>query len=135
SPDERTKLVGIEAKLKSSEVLRLQNFKTFIDEKSPVKLDDADIKLLWNTLKDYLYGCFFVYGTKAIEFLHPQYAKAPPKNQSQKEVFSDAVKKLGKQELTSIFRIAIEAFPDYATKEDLDFIDEIGQKTLSFASL
>ncbi len=135
SPDERSKLIDIEAKLKSSEVLRLQNFKNFIDEKSQTKLGDADIRLLWNTLKDYLYGCFFVYGTKAIEFLHPQYTKETPNNQSEKEVFSDAVKKLGKQELTSIFRTAIEGFPDYATKEDLDFIDEIGQKTLSFASL
>lgn len=135
SQEEKSKLIEIEAKLKSSEILRLQNFRKFIDEKSPAKLEDADVKLLWNTLKDYLYGCFFVYGTKAIEFLHPQYVKETSTNQSQKEVFLEAVKKLGKQELTNIFRVAIEGFPDYATKEDLDFIDEIGQKTLSFASL
>lgn len=133
--EEKTKLIGIEAKLKSTEVIRFQNFKSFINEKSITKIEDNDIKLLWNTLKNYFYGCFFQYGVKAVDFLHPQSSKSESTNFNNGEVFNEALKKLVKRELTIIFKIAVDLFPDYATKEDLDFIDEIGQKTLSFASL
>jgi hypothetical protein len=133
--DEKRKLIEIAAKLKSGEVIRFQNFKSFIDGESTIKFGDEEIKLLWNTLKDYLYGCFYQYGVKAIEYLHPQYAKPDSVNLNHGEVFNDAVKKLGKKELTNVFKISVDKFPDYATKEDLDFIDEIGQKTLAFASL
>jgi hypothetical protein len=132
---EKIKLVEIEANLKSNEVIRFQNFKEFIIEKSPVKIDESDIKLLWNVLKDYLYGCFYQYGIKAIEYLYPQFSKSDGNNFQNGEIFNDCAKKLCNQELTNIFKIAVDLFPDYATKEDLDFIDELGQKTLSFASL
>ncbi len=132
--EERNKLIEIEATRRSSEVVRFKNFKNFIDDKSKIKFEASDIKLLWETLKNYFYGCFYQYGVKAVEFLHPQYIKAESAYNNG-EVFNDALKKLEKQELTSIFKTAVDLFPDYATKEDLDFIDEIGQKTLSFASL
>lgn len=133
--EEKTKLIELEAKRRSSEVIRFQNFKNFINEKSKTKIAEPDIKLLWETLKNYFYGCFFQYGVKAIEFLHPQNLKSESTNYINGEVFNDALKKLANQELSNIFKIAVDLFPDYATKEDLDFIDEIGQKTLSFASL
>ena len=133
--DEKKKLFEIEEKIRTTEVIRFHNFKNFIDENSLAKIPDTDIKLLWNTLKNYFYGCFYQYGVKAIEFLHPQITKAKETNHLNGEVFSDALKKLAKPELTNLFKIAVDLFPDYATKEDLDFIDDIGQKTLSFASL
>lgn len=133
--EEKTKLIEIEAKRRSSEVIRFQNFKNFINEKSKTKIADTDIRLLWETLKNYFYGCFFQYGVKAIEFLHPQNLKPESTNYINVEVYNDALKKLANQELSNIFKTAVDLFPDYATKEDLDFIDEIGQKTLSFASL
>jgi len=133
--EEKAKLVKIEAEKRSSEVIRFQNFKIFVSERSKHKISDSDIKLLWETLKDYFYGCFFQYGVKAIEFLHPQLSKPEPTNFINREIFSDELKKLAKPELTSTFKTVVDLFPDYATKEDLDFIDEIGQKTLAFASL
>ncbi len=133
--DEKEKLISLGAKLRTSEIIRFQNFKNFINEKSQSILKDDDIKLLWDTLKDYFYGCFFLYGINAIEFLHPKNVRQESANLNYREVFNDAIIKLKNPNLTEIFKIAVDLFPDYATKEDLDFIDDIGQKTLSFASL
>jgi hypothetical protein len=135
SDEEKAKLIEIETKLKVDEFTRFQNFKAFIESKSEILIEEPDIKLLWNTLKDYMYGCFYQYGVKAIEFLHPQYINSESASIHNGEVFSEALKRLGKQELSPIFKFAVDGFPDYATKEDLDFIDEIGQKALAFASL
>jgi len=134
SEEEKLKLIEIEASIRSCEVIRFQNFKAFINGKSKTIIDDSDVMLLWETLKDYFYGCFYQYGVKASEFLHPQTSKSETSNLNG-EVYNNALKKLGKQELNGIFKIAVDSFTDYATKEDLDFIDDIGQKTLSFASL
>ena len=134
SDEEKLKLIEVEAKIRSNEVIRFQNFKAFINDKSKTIITETDIYLLWEALKDYFYGCFYQYGEKALEYLHPQTTKPETFNLNG-EVYSNALKKLGKQELNNIFKIAVDSFTDYATKEDLDFIDEIGQKTLAFASL
>ena len=135
SQEEINKLITIEARLKSSEVIRYQNFKNFISLNSTFSLQDNDMKLLWDTMKDYLYGCFFQYGIKAIEFLHPQFKQPERILLNHSEILNDAIKKISNKELITLFKIAIDQFPDFATKEDLDFIDELGQKTLAFASL
>jgi len=134
SDDEKEKLLDIEAKIRSSEAIRSHNFRLFINEKARKKVDDVDITLLWETLKQYFYGCFFQYGIKAIELISPKNPSSET-NTLNGEVYNTALKKLGKPELNNLFKIAVDQFPDYATSEDLDFIDEIGQKTLSFASL
>jgi len=132
---EKDKLNSIDSKLKSDEVLRFNNFRDFIDRASTNKIDEKEIKLLWTTLKDYLYVSFYHYGIKAMEFLHPKYVNTEHTTVNQSEGINEAIKKLAKQELIDIFKQAVDSFPDYATTEDLDFINDIGQKTIAFASL
>ncbi len=135
SHKEREKLIESEAQLASEEVIRYQNLKNFISERFPDQIGELDCKLLWKTLKNYFYGCFFQYGIKALEMLHPKYAGQELNNLNQAELISEASKELKTSELILVFKTVVDFFPDFATKEDLDFIDEIGQKTLAFASL
>lgn len=132
---ERQNLLDTEGQLKSNELIRYQNFKNFIEEKSNHKIAGDDIKLLWTTFKNYLYNCFYQYGIKAIEFLHPKYTKKENEIIHNGEGLQEAFRALKKPDLIEIFKLVVENYSDYATKEDLDFIDELGQKTLSFASL
>jgi len=135
SQREREKLSEAEKQLAANEVIRYQNFKNFVSERSESKLSESDCKLLWGNLKNYFYGCFFHYGIKALELLHPKHDNSEIDHLNQAQLIQEANKELKKVELITIFKTTVDFFLDFATKEDLDFIDEIGQKTLAFASL
>ncbi|MBW4969036.1 hypothetical protein KZY98_01095 [Croceibacter atlanticus] len=121
--------------LTDSDKKRFQNFKSFIQDDLESDIDTADIKLIWQHFLNYLYNCFFEYGQEALKTLHPHITF---ENDSGFEsLTTKAVNQLKseREDLTELFQKTIELFPNYASKEDLNFLVELAQKTSSFSSL
>lgn len=133
SQDAQLKYGAIETKLKDREKMRFENFSSFILENSE-DLPSSKLKLLWSTFIEYLYNNFYDYGEEALKRLHPHifYDKTFDKEE---DYMQTAAAKLDNKELIRVFKLAVEQFPDFASSDDLDFLSDLTQKTLSFASL
>ncbi|KAB2918732.1 MAG: hypothetical protein F9K23_00930 [Bacteroidetes bacterium] len=112
---------------------RFENFSTFLNEKcSNIMLTVDDRSQLWKVYLEYLYECFYQFSVESQKYFSD--------NQNRDiiysaQVFDSAIVKLNKNEQKTAFKIIVDHFSDYASREIIDFIDEIGQKTISFASL
>lgn len=90
--------------------------------------------MLWDTFLEYLYNSFYEYGEDAIKTLHP-HLKNGDGNNYYESVFLSIIKKIDDQELKDLFKQIIERFPDFALTEDLNFLNDLAQKAISFSSL
>lgn len=129
----RLKFSAVELDLKDKEKARFQNFSSFINgQLNNIGLSKQ--KLLWATFIEYLYNHFYDYGEEALKRLHPHinYDKVLDKEDNYQEI---AFSKLKDPELCSLFRLTVEQFPNFASIDDIDFLHDLAQKTLSFASL
>jgi len=129
----RIKFSAVELNLKDKEKARFQNFSSFINgQLNSIGLSKQ--KLLWATFIEYLYNHFYDYGEEALKRLHPHinYDKVLDKEDNYQEI---AFSKLKDPELCSLFRLTVEQFPNFASIDDIDFLHDLAQKTLSFASL
>lgn len=134
SVEEKASIDAQDLQIKDQEKARFQNFKNFIVDELEAQVDGHQIKLLWATFLEYLYTSFFEYGEDALRTLHPHIPNAEG-NGFYESILGATIKKIDTPELKSIFKEIIERFPDFASKEDIDFLDELAQKTLSFSSL
>ncbi|MEO6520542.1 MAG: hypothetical protein ABIN91_02620 [Mucilaginibacter sp.] len=132
SAAEKSNFEILDNKIKSEERKRYINFKTFLDDNYDYKIVQDNVKELWEVFRQYLYNCFFHYGEKAVEFFHPNNENRDFQNS---EMLNEAFDKLKTSELQDIFKKIIDDFPDHATQEDIDFVNDLGQKALCFASL
>ncbi len=132
--DQKRELYAAEIKLRDKDKSRFNNFKTFIGDEGFEELDKDDLKKLWDTFIEYLYNNFFDYGEEALKRLHPNisYNKVFEKEDDYLQV---AYKKLKSKNLNTVFKLAVEKFADYASQDDIDFLNDLAQKTLSFTSL
>lgn len=133
SPSEKQILTDLNTTLVFDESKRFENFKTLIEEKFNLQLKHEELKKLWAVFIEYLYSCFYHYGTKAIEYFHP--GGGSRNISSNAQLFNEALNKLKNTSLSTIFKSLVDNFADYATLDDINFINELGQKTLAFASL
>lgn len=134
-PDaEKVKFQESDLRLKDKEKARFQNFKNFITDNLCSKIENAQIILIWATFFEYLYNNFYEFGEEAFKRFHP-YIEYSGTNHNDEDFFQMAYAKLKNKELSSLFRQTVEKFPDYATTDDIDFLNDIAQKTLCFASL
>ena len=133
SEDTLFKISEAETKLKDRDRQRFENFAAFIKDQSfEISLNEQ--KLLWATFIEYLYNHFFDYGEEALKRLHP-HTRYEKTFENEDDYHRIAYNKLNNELLCSIFKIAVEKFPDYASTDDIEFLNDLAQKTLSFASL
>ena len=134
SDEEKDRLQKLDREIRDKDEQRFQNFKNFIKDNINASIETSTIKLIWGTFVEYLYNNFYEYGEDALKRLHPyiDYSESPTEG---KECIQLAYDRLKDEELCNILRIAIERFPDYASSEDINFLNDLAQKTLSFASL
>lgn len=119
---------------RDQEKIRFQNFKNFISDELGIQLESHEVKFLWTSFLEYLYNCFFEYGEEALRTLHP-HIENKEGNGVYESVLSASIEKLKTAEQKKIFKQIIERFPDFASAEDINFLNELAQKTLSFSSL
>ncbi|MDE0471256.1 MAG: hypothetical protein OXH57_04895, partial [Ekhidna sp.] len=120
--------------IRDSEKRRYQNFKNFIQDDLSYELVNNKIKLLWDSFLKYLYNSFYEYGKDAINTLHP-HIKSRDGTNLYDNVLSNTIKDIEDKWLKDLLKQTVERFPDFASKEDLNFLDDLAQKTISFLSL
>lgn len=130
---EQERLTKLELLIKDNDKERFQNFKNFILEDLNEPLSISEIKLLWNLFSEYLYLSFYEYGEEAIKGLRPGAVNGS--NGSNKDCFQKICQKITIPKNIQIFKKVVDRFSDYASQKDIDFINELAQKTLSFSSL
>jgi hypothetical protein len=135
SPDQRASFVQAEVTLRDQENARFQNFKNFIIDDLMVELETSQIKLLWSAFVEYLYNCFYEFGEEALNMFHPALNGGGDTHHHEDFVQEAMVKLKRDKKLCDVFKETVDKFPDYASQQDLDFLNELAQKTQSFASL
>lgn len=134
STEEKETIDAQDVEARDKEKSRYQNFKNFIKDDLGHDLEGNGVKLLWDTFLEYLYNSFYEYGEDAIKTLHP-HIKNGDGNSYYESVLSSITKKIDNPELKVLFKQIIERFTDFASTEDLNFLNDLAQKTLSFSSL
>lgn len=134
STEEKEIIDAQDVEARDKEKIRYQNFKNFIKDDLDNDLKGDKVKLLWDTFLEYLYNSFYEYGEEAIKTLHP-HLKNGDGNSYYESVLSSTIKKIDDPYLKALFKQIIERFPDFASTEDLNFLNDLAQKTLSFSSL
>lgn len=134
SDDYKTSLKTLEFSLRSKDTIRYNSFKNFIEQKYS-DLSKDDLKSVWQLFREYFYECFYYYGVKANQFLNPKYDVNTENVFTNSDILLELFNKCERPEVKEILRYAVDNFSNYATKEDIDFLDELGQKTLAFTSL
>lgn len=125
----------LDLKLKDREKARFENFKNFITDTLNCQIDINKIKILWGTFVQYLYNNFYEFGDDALNKLHPYINNNGESKKYDGDFMQEAYTALKDKELCSIFKQTVEKFPDYASADDIDFLNELAQKTLAFTSL
>lgn len=133
SEGEDARFNQLDIELRDSEKSRFNNFSQFLISEIDSGLDVRDIKLLWQGFRNYLYNSFYEFGEEAITILNP-YLKA--KNVSNTEdILNVSLSELKVPKLKKAFKGLIDKFPDYISENELNFLNDLAQKTISFASL
>jgi hypothetical protein len=130
---EKERLDSLEIQIRDNDKERFQNFKHFILEELKESLSITEIKRLWSLFSEYLYLSFFEYGVQAIKRLRPDVINGT--NGSDTDCFLKICQKISVPNHVQVFKKVVDRFADYATQKDIDFINELAQKTLSFSSL
>jgi hypothetical protein len=130
----RAELRTLEYRLRSKDTTRFTNFREFLESKYN-KIDVDDLRLLWQLFREYIYECFYVYGVKANQLINPKYQSESENIFTNSDILQMLFVKMARPELNDILRFSVDNFQTYATEEDIDFLDDLGQKTLAFASL
>lgn len=135
--EQKLKVQNLEITLTDEDQDRFINFKSFITDVLESDISIKQIKLLWSIFLEYLYDSFYEYGYEAIKTLHPYMDNGKNDNGSYEDVLQKAILnvKLKDKSLIEIFKKVVERFPDFASEKDLDFLNDLAQKTLSFTSL
>jgi hypothetical protein len=132
---QRAAFVNAEVLLRDKEHARFQNFKNFITDDLMVVLETSQIKMLWAAFVEYLYNSFYEFGEEALSMFHPA-LNSGGKLHNQEDFVQEAMAKLKyDKKLCEVFKETVDKFPDYASQQDLEFLNELAQKTQSFASL
>ncbi len=133
---EKQKILKLESSLNDKEKLRFQNFKNFIKDQLEYDIPINKIKILWGTFLSYIYNSFYEYGHEALKTLHP-HIESSISNGTYANVLKDISATLGPEnsELIPIFNEVVNRFSDFASNDDLDFLNDLAQKTLSFSTL
>lgn len=136
SDKEKATLFKLEIELEEKEKQRFQNFKNFIADELESDISIPNIKKLWNRFLKYLYNCFYEYGHEAIKTLHPHITNGN-NNGTYSNILKSSINEIRKidADLVPIFDEIVNRFADFASKDDLEFLNDLAQKTLSFTSL
>ena len=134
SSEQRSRLDDLEIQLRDRDKSRYQNFKNFVSDELDSNIDSSNVQFIWQVFVEFLYSNFFEYGQEALKRFHPHLDGENP-SEKDEDFLQIAFEKLKDKRLSAIFRIVVEKFPDYASQDDLEFLNDLAQKTLSFASL
>lgn len=134
--EQKQEVLKLETSLSDKDEARFQNFKNFILDDLEEEISIKQIKLLWLTFLKYLYHSFYEYGHEAIKTLHP-HMEGEKESNSYEDILQKFIieLKVKDKSITNIFKKVVERFPDFASEKDLDFLNDLAQKTLSFTSL
>ena len=133
---EKERINNLEVSLDDKDRERFQNFKNFIIDTLEETIEVGKIKILWFIFLEYLYDSFYEYGHDAIKTLHP-YIDSGTSNGTYEDVLQKAITKAreNEEQLVPIFKKIVNRFPDFASEKDIEFLNDLAQKTLSFSSL
>lgn len=131
---QRSSLKTQEFKLRSADTTRYNNFKTFVELKYK-NFSGDDIKTLWQLFREYIYECFYFYGVKANQLISPKYQVDTDVIFTNTDILYSLTTNINNDILREALKYVVDNFSNYATAEDIDFLDELGQKTLAFTSL
>ena len=134
SEDEKRRIDSQDLTIKDKDKARFQNFKNFILYELKVEVQPKELAKLWSVFLEYMYNSFFEYGEDALRTLHPHISNSDG-NGIYENILTETLEKLTPQKQKKLFKRIIESFPDFASQEDIDFLNELAQKTLSFSSL
>lgn len=134
SETEKNKLSALEIEIRDGDSKRFLNFKNFITDTLEKNIEINKIKLLYSVFVEYLYNSFYEFGTEALDNFVSVENKPDLDNE---DFIQEAYTKLKDLDgsLCEIFKLVVDKFPDFVSKEDLFFLNEISLKTQSFVSL
>ncbi|WP_440121589.1 hypothetical protein [Tenacibaculum sp. Ill] len=134
---QKSEIQKLETSISDQDQSRFLNFKFFITDVLEEDLKIKQIKLLWSIFLKYLYDSFYEYGHEAIKTLHPYMDDGNDNNGSYEDILQKAIIEVKRKDksLIKTFKRIVERFPDFASEKDLEFLNDLAQKTLSFTSL
>lgn len=123
----------LDIELRDSEKVRFSNFSQFLVSEIEAGLENREIKLLWQAFRNYLYNSFYEFGEEAITILNPYLQSKSGANTD--DILNVSLLELKEPKLKKVFKSLINKFPDYISENELNFLNDLAQKTISFASL
>lgn len=119
---------------RNKEDKRFFNFKKLVNVVSTIEISEVEHSKLWNTFQEYLISCFLDYGENAVQIFYPEYNKN--RNET---IYNDSLIKKAliniEKKFHGIFLKITEKYPDFIGSEELDYLDDLVNKTISFKSL
>lgn len=132
--DARSKLKIQYQEYTDLEKQRSKNFTKFLKITYP-DISDTQSRHLWNFYLEYLINCFYLYGENAILILNPTLNDKVDDKMLNNDFLRTIYLKLNDDYLVGILKFVIDNYADNLTNEDLDYLDNLSQKTLAFTSL
>ena len=117
---------------KTNEENRFERFDKLIREFETI--DKEELKTLWTHFNYYLIECFYQYGENALKFFKVNGDDASDKLIDEKP-FRNTITQFKDEKLKRIFKKLVEIFPSKLSVEDLNYLESLARKTLSFYSL
>lgn len=113
---------------------RFNNFTIFL-KNYYADITETQSRQVWNYYLEYLISCFFHYGENAILILNPSLSDKVDDNMLNNDFLRTIYLKLNDDYLVGVLKYVIDNYADHLTNEDLDYLDNLSQKTLAFTSL
>ena len=118
----------------TSEIQRFKNFCQFL-KGNYSDISEKQLHRLWDSYLEYLLNCFYYYGEKANAVLNPSIDQKSDDSILNSDLLRTIYLKLNDDFLVAALKFIIDNYADNLTPEDLDYLDNLAQKTLAFTSL
>jgi hypothetical protein len=120
-------------KVEESAQQRKKRFSLLIKKLGEV--NEKELKLLWEYFNEYLYECFYQYGEYALNNFVQSNNQENQLRLVNGSPYHNAIKKLSNPNTRDIFQKLVMYFAQKLSTEDLDYLEFLANKTLSFYSL
>jgi hypothetical protein len=122
------------SKYQDNELKRYNNFINLLNkEVISQNLTPDEQKKIWDNFQLYLYNNFFEYGETAVKFLNPSFNG--DENFNVETSVYKFLEKLNDAKLKKIFISLVENYIKNINDDELNFLNDLANKTLSFKSL
>lgn len=120
-------------KVEESAQQRKKRFSLLIKELGEV--NEKELNLLWEHFNEYLYECFYQYGEYALNNFVQSNNQENQLRLVNGSPYHNAIKKISNPNTKEIFQKLVMYFAQKLNTDDLDYLESLANKTLSFYSL